>query len=358
MSDLLTSLTLWHFLKINKIKSKSQHPTCEITDFLTPKPKANVNPAQFLVTVFCPQNKRAEMTTHLWAMMKKAYPEVDIEIRDTKKKLQLVFNSKSSSHGSLKTGQGLIEKVISVLYSMGMLNTKRLEKASKTTPPFYLERQYTPATQALIKNISQKSTPLAILNMLSKVGSVQNFMLGAVSKALNVGNAFETSCNLTNLSSEYKMNKKSFTAFIDCRLVHTYNESPKSNHAQIFVSQLKKHLPYIKTQIDILNGWNYSKSSSDNSYLLKMIETIQGQDSQDIVTPFMNIAGSDSTWFRNPHLIGNHEMSPIPSYGFIPLIYSQDIIKTIHGSNERFPVDQIQFSTRVYSQILEKLVTD
>ena len=358
MSDLLTSLSLWHFLKIKKLESKLKHPTCEVTDFLTPKPKVNVNPAKFLVTVFCPQNKRVEMTTNLWAIMKKAYPEVDIEVRDTTKKLQLVFNSESSSHGSLKTGQGLIEKVVSVLYSMGMLNTKRLEQASKTTPPFYLKRQYTPATQSLIKNISQKSTPLAVLNMFSKVGSVKDFMLGVVSKALNVGNAFGTSCNLTNLSSEYKDNKKSFAAYIDCRLVHTFNESQKSNHAQIFVNQLKKHIPYIKTNIDLLNGWNYSKSPSDNPYLLKMMDIIQGQDSQDIVTPFMNIAGSDSTWFRNPHLVGNHEMAPIPSYGFIPLIYSQEIIKTIHGSNERFPVDQIKFSTRVYSQILKKLTTD
>ena len=90
--------------------------------------------------------------------------------------------------------------------------------------------------------------------------------------------------------------------------------------------------------------------------MLKLMEVVQGTNSQDIVSPFMNIAGSDSTWFRNPHLAGNYEMSPIPSYGFIPLIYSQDIIKTIHGSDERFPVDQISFTTRVYSKIIQKLV--
>lgn len=350
--DLLTSLSLWHFLKLKKFETKSEHHLCVVSDFLTPKPKANVNPSNFHVSIFCPQTNRVEMVTSFWAIMKKHYPEIDISITNDKQKILFKFSSQSSSHGSLKIGQGLIEKVLSVFYSLNMLQTKRLSKAQQTTPPHYLDRQYTPATKSLIKNISSKSTPLAILNSLSSLGGVREFMLKTVSNSLKVGNAFGTSCNLTNLSTN---SSKKNIAYVDCRLVHTYNEKQGSNHAQVFVKELKEHIPYIKSSISILNGWNYSRSPSDNPYLIKMEEVIQKQDLQDIVSPFMNIAGSDSTWFRNPHLAGNNEMPPIPSYGFIPLIYSQKIIKTIHGSDERFPVDQIPFAIKTYSKIIRKL---
>lgn len=356
LDDLLFQLSLWHILELKKLKL-ARAPSvskCILYRSTTPKAKVNVNPSKFVFELKCPSNLSLVIKTISEAVIKN-YPEISFSSQvKTNHILEVTVETQSSGHGSLKKGQGLIDKSLSILYSLGMLNTLRLKASTESSTPVLFENKMTPASEKLIKTLSEEVLPLKALYQMSFIPYIKNILLNTMSDALKIANAFKTSCNFTNLN--YNNDQSYAEAYIDCRLVHTYEYPNTKNHAEIFIQELKDITPFIHSQIDMISGWSFSTSSVSNPYLLKMISTLKEQNPDSLISPFMNIAGSDSTWFRAPSLVEpDSRLSSIPSYGYIPFIYTQELISTIHGSNERFPVNQIDRSITNYTKLVKEL---
>jgi acetylornithine deacetylase/succinyl-diaminopimelate desuccinylase-like protein len=149
-------------------------------------------------------------------------------------------------------------------------------------------------------------------------------------------------CSVTRLEGSNKINvvPPEAAAEIDCRLLPDQDKEE-------FITQLESIIGDSQIAIETMMAFTPAVSSSDTE-LYRAIETICKENFPTAqVIPMVSTGFTDSHFFRDLGIV---------SYGFDPTIIPTDIENTIHGNDERIPVDAVREGLRRFLEILELMV--
>ncbi len=129
------------------------------------------------------------------------------------------------------------------------------------------------------------------------------------------------------------------TAYLDCRLQP--NTSVKG-----FIRKLERLLDEPKIKIRVTNTTPTTKPSPTNDFYAALEWAVLQVIPDAAVIPILFPATTDNSYFRA------HE---IPTYGLLPAIMSEELIKSVHSSNERIPVASLHQGINIYTHMLLRL---
>jgi acetylornithine deacetylase/succinyl-diaminopimelate desuccinylase-like protein len=304
--------------------------SCQVLSIQGPEPKANVIVSNLKLKLDCPDISLAMMSKTLNANRQDNYFKIDLKDGF----YEIEINSQSSSHGSVGLSISAIDILISSLYRLRIYEPALI----KPKPRFY-KRKRTDATQELISVLKKYDKQLRFVSKLQFIPMIRNLILKEIENSFDVDGLFSTSCQLTNLNYN---NQKMAQAIIDCRLLHTAFElGLEVDHAKHFIKTLsqKKYLGE-SFNYELISGWNYSTSSFQTPEFNAIKKALMATDANAIVAPFLNPAGSDNAWFRNPQGVGISGLAPLKAFGVFPGNFTPDLVATMHGSDERFPLKE------------------
>jgi acetylornithine deacetylase/succinyl-diaminopimelate desuccinylase-like protein len=147
---------------------------------------------------------------------------------------------------------------------------------------------------------------------------------------------------LTMLEAGYKPNviPERASAVIDCRLL------PDTN-VDAFIAQLHKVIDDPQVEIEVIQAPEPAPPSPTNHPLLLAMRTAAAAVYPDIaVADSMTIGGTDSRFFRR---------HGVPAYGFFPVLLPKELTGTVHGVDERLPVNDLGKAVRVVYDALRTL---
>lgn len=132
------------------------------------------------------------------------------------------------------------------------------------------------------------------------------------------------------------------TAYLDCRLQP--NTSVKG-----FIRRIERILDEPKIKIEILNNTPEARPSGTNDFYDALAWAVQQEIPDAAVIPILFPATSDNTFFRA------HD---IPTYGLMPAIINEELIKSVHSINECLPVASLRQGINIYTNMLWRLETE
>lgn len=147
---------------------------------------------------------------------------------------------------------------------------------------------------------------------------------------------------LTILDAGYKPNviPERAEAVLDCRLL------PDTTSAA-FLEQLRKTVADSDVHLELLQEPEPTAASPTDTPLFRAMARAAATVYPDaVVTEAMTLAGTDSRFFRR---------RGVPAYGFFPVLVSKQDLATVHGVDERIPVDALGDSVRVIYEALRTL---
>jgi len=336
--------------RISKKDKKIAGHGCVVTHIETPKAKVNVIASKIILDLKCRKGFQAkELFT---SVFKHSFKTVNVDVIQHKENYRIILTTSSSSHGSVGLNESAPTALAMGLYHLDILKIKKTKKK-----PSYFKYIKTDATIELLKQLGRSDFKIKLAKALSFIPFVKNFLLSEVEKSFGVDGLFRTTCQLSAMSFDSTGAK----SLVDCRLVHSINKHKYSkDHAGEFIKTLKRQINDDLLNIKLLSGWNVSQSTiaSDDYKIIEksLLGKPQKGKRKSMVVPYLFPAGSDSTWFRNPFSAGVENMGPIPCYGFFPIFLNAEMLGTMHGANERFPVDEINPTIDRYYQVLENLL--
>jgi acetylornithine deacetylase/succinyl-diaminopimelate desuccinylase-like protein len=136
-------------------------------------------------------------------------------------------------------------------------------------------------------------------------------------------------------------------AVFDCRIL----PGQTTAEAMSQIKDLLKDVGLEKLEFETIQANEPSESPTKTPLYELIVDVIEEFDSQCQVAPTMLTGGTDSRFFRK---IGS------VCYGFQPMrpdMPYSEIVKTIHGVDERISVDNLVFGTSVLYTIVEKFMT-
>jgi acetylornithine deacetylase/succinyl-diaminopimelate desuccinylase-like protein len=350
---LLKSLNKLKLLNVSKKKQRKyridKRIKCDVVEVDGPEPKVNVVASEVTVKLRCLKEKKDldDVAKIVKDVIEKDTKGVKFKVTQEDDLISININTSSSSHGSITLNQSAIDYLAQSLYRL------RLYKLKNRKTPRLFKHKRTKATKTFIKKLEPHNKQLKFFNKFSWIPFVKRLILKQVEGEFGTEGIFRTNCTLTNFI--FKLGRAD--AYLDCRLLHTaFIYKNMDNHAEKFIKHLlRKKFLERDLKIDLLSGWNYTSSSINSKDYKAIIKVLQAQDPKAIVTPYLNPAGSDSAWFRNPKVLGIVDVESIPSYGVFPGNFTIELLGTIHGSDERFPVDQMSKTVESYYKILQGL---
>ena len=129
-------------------------------------------------------------------------------------------------------------------------------------------------------------------------------------------------------------------AEIDCRLL------PDQDHDE-FIALLESIINDPKIRIEKIMGFTPSVSTTDTE-LYRAIRTVCEKNYPEAdVVPMVSTGFTDSHFFRDLGIV---------SYGFDPTIVPAELDNTVHGNDERVPVESVKQGVRQLLEILELVV--
>ncbi len=129
------------------------------------------------------------------------------------------------------------------------------------------------------------------------------------------------------------------TAYLDCRLQP--NTSVKS-----FIRRVERILDEPKVKIKVVNATPETRPSPTNDFYGAMEWAVHQEMPEAAVIPILFPATTDNTFFR---------AYDIPTYGLLPVIVNEELIKSIHSTNECLPVASMEQGIRIYTHMLLRL---
>lgn len=129
------------------------------------------------------------------------------------------------------------------------------------------------------------------------------------------------------------------TAYLDCRLQP--NTSVKS-----FIRRLERILDEPKIKISVLNSSPEVKPSPVNDFYDAMAWAVEQELENAAVIPILFPATTDNIFFRD------HD---IPTYGLVPALMSEELIKSVHSLNERLPVAALEQGMNIYTNTILRI---
>jgi acetylornithine deacetylase/succinyl-diaminopimelate desuccinylase-like protein len=136
-------------------------------------------------------------------------------------------------------------------------------------------------------------------------------------------------------------------AVFDCRIL----PGQTTAEALTRVKELLKDIGLDKLEFEIIQANEPSESPMDTPLYRLMVETIKEFEPNCAVAPVLLTGGTDSRFFRR---LG------AACYGFQPTLsdlpYSE-ILKMVHGIDERISIKNLVFGTSVLYTVVEKFMT-
>lgn len=143
---------------------------------------------------------------------------------------------------------------------------------------------------------------------------------------------------ITEISTDkdgYNSIPQSAYAILDCRLLPNTSE-------KVFLAKMKLLAGNKVTVSVIFSGADADDSEVNDAYNNMQAALISNFPNSK-VTPFLFPASSDNNTFRS---------LKIPVYGITPMIMTDDLMKTVHNSNERMPIDQLIKGFNTYYKMM------
>jgi acetylornithine deacetylase/succinyl-diaminopimelate desuccinylase-like protein len=147
---------------------------------------------------------------------------------------------------------------------------------------------------------------------------------------------------LTMLDAGYKPNviPERAEAVLDCRLLPDTDE-------QAFLTWLRTTMDDPEVGIDVLQEpENAAPSPTDTPLFTAMRRAAEAEYPGVALSESMTTGGTDARFFRS---------RGIPAYGFFPILVSKELTATVHGVDERIPVDALGKAVRVIYEALRTL---
>jgi acetylornithine deacetylase/succinyl-diaminopimelate desuccinylase-like protein len=329
----------------------SQKLNCQLVRILGPEAKPNVIVSQIALSLACEQKNQSasDIVAHLKTNFSQSMPQDATLMVEYKQDLfHINIQSKSSSHGSVGMSLSALDIMALVLYRLDLY-----QPSKKILKPAFYKMHKTHATQEFIDVLKNYDPALKFASKLSFIPFIRNMILKGIEDSFGIDGLFRTSCQFTNLN--FQAGKAE--AIIDCRLLHTaFALGMDDNHAQTFLKSLNRPR-YLGNEIklSLISGWNYTQSAHTTDEYAAIVRSIERTDAKTVVAPYLNPAGSDDAWFRNPKAAGIDGVEPLLCFGVFPANFSQDLIATMHGSNERFPLSQALAAQERYFDMIQEL---
>lgn len=158
------------------------------------------------------------------------------------------------------------------------------------------------------------------------------FLKGPLTKNKRFNALLRNTIALTNLKAGFKENviPSRSEATLDCRLL------PGTSTAR-FIKDLQEIIGDQRLKIEVIKNYDASQSPLDTEFF-EIIETVLRRNSpQALIMPILAPGFTDSRWLREQELV---------AYGLIPCLLSPGEIDTIHGRDERIPLESFKLGIK------------
>ncbi len=148
--------------------------------------------------------------------------------------------------------------------------------------------------------------------------------------------------SLTVLKSGYKTNviPAESIAELDCRILPGVTK-------EAFIEEMQKRIADPTIEISVVD-WVHAEASPQNTDLYAAITEVAHEEQPGVpVVPVVVPWFTDSHWFRNFGTV---------AYGFEPMEIDPEHLATMHGKNERIPVQGFKNAVRRLHKIVSKVV--
>lgn len=126
---------------------------------------------------------------------------------------------------------------------------------------------------------------------------------------------------------------------LDCRLLP--GETPHQ-----YLEKVKNMIDDPKIKMEMLTS-TVPTESSINTELYHIIEAVITEEMPcAVVAPLLFQASTDSRCFRKKN---------ITSYGFIPILISEEELQSLHGVNERISLENLEQGTRILYEVISRV---
>lgn len=132
------------------------------------------------------------------------------------------------------------------------------------------------------------------------------------------------------------------TAYLDCRL------QPNTT-SKAFIRKIERLLDEPKINIEVINTSPEAKPTPTNDFYDAFEWAVRKEIPEAAVIPILFPATTDNSYFR---------YYDIPTYGLMPAIISESLIKSVHSINERIPVAGVKQGINIYTHMLLRLESE
>jgi len=136
-------------------------------------------------------------------------------------------------------------------------------------------------------------------------------------------------------------------AVFDCRILPGQTTTEALNR----IKELLRDICLEKLEFEIIQANEPSESPIDTPLYRLMVETLKEFDPNCAVSPILLTGGTDSRFFRKMGAV---------CYGFQPALSDLpygEILKMVHGIDERISINNLVFGTSILYHVVEKLTT-
>jgi acetylornithine deacetylase/succinyl-diaminopimelate desuccinylase-like protein len=127
---------------------------------------------------------------------------------------------------------------------------------------------------------------------------------------------------------------------LDCRLLP--GETPEG-----FLAQLKRIIGENGVKYELIHAAAPTESPLETGLYQVMKEAVRSEIPGALLVPYLSPGGTDSRYFRS---------RGVTAYGFMPVIISEAELQTMHGTDERISLDNLEMGTRILYNVLCEIV--
>jgi acetylornithine deacetylase/succinyl-diaminopimelate desuccinylase-like protein len=152
--------------------------------------------------------------------------------------------------------------------------------------------------------------------------------------------SLRNTCNVTVLQAGERPNviPSSSEAVVDCRLV-------AGNSPETFLEEVRKRIDDESVHVELIMQSEPNVSPWQTPFFRAIEKTARHFDPDSLTIPVVSSGATDSRFWR---------LRGVPAYGLVPIPISPELVKGMHGPNERIPVDGLLEAT----DFLEKLFVE
>ena len=126
------------------------------------------------------------------------------------------------------------------------------------------------------------------------------------------------------------------TAYYDCRLLPNKKERP-------LLMKLLFRIIDPRIKITVLDESPEAEPSELNADYLNIEKAVKQNYPDAVVMPVLFPATTDNSYFRN---------AGVNSYGFLPFCLNEEMMESVHSSNEKLPVNAIAQGIKLYYDLM------